>query len=73
MFRATHRPYKYGIIKLRYIVASCCIFLYELYYDARIHKHHKIKLGFSKNIILVSCSETWCLEQHTVARYTTAF
>ena len=31
--------YKYGIIKFWYIVASCWIFLYELYYDARIHKH----------------------------------
>jgi len=30
---------KYGIIKFWYIVASCWIFLYELYYDARIHKH----------------------------------
>jgi hypothetical protein len=31
--------YKYGIIKFLYIVASCWIFLYELYYDARTHKH----------------------------------
>ena len=31
--------YKYGIIKCWYIVASCWIFLYELYYDARIHEH----------------------------------
>jgi hypothetical protein len=31
--------YKYGIIKFWYIVASCWIFLYELYYDARIHEH----------------------------------
>jgi hypothetical protein len=30
--------YKYGIIKFWYIVVSCWIFLYELYYDARIHK-----------------------------------
>jgi hypothetical protein len=30
--------YKYGIIKFRYIVASCWIFLYELYYNARIHE-----------------------------------
>jgi len=30
--------YKYGIIKFWYIVASCWVFLYELYYDARIHK-----------------------------------
>ena len=33
--------YKYGIIKFWYIVASCWIFLYELYYDARIHEHHR--------------------------------
>jgi len=32
-------PYKYGIIKVWYIVASCWIFLYELYYNARIHEH----------------------------------
>jgi hypothetical protein len=31
--------YKYGIIKCWYIVASCWIFLYESYYDARIHEH----------------------------------
>jgi len=31
--------YRYGIIKFWYIVASCWIFLYELYYDARLHKH----------------------------------
>jgi hypothetical protein len=30
--------YKYGIIKFWYIVASCWIFLYEFYYDARIHE-----------------------------------
>jgi len=26
-----------GNNKILYIVASCCIFLYELYYDAQIH------------------------------------
>jgi hypothetical protein len=31
--------YTYGIIKFWYIVASCFIFLYESYYDARIHEH----------------------------------
>ena len=31
--------YKYGIIKFWYTVASRWIFLYELYYDARIHEH----------------------------------
>jgi hypothetical protein len=30
---------KYGIIKFWYIIASWWIFLYELYHDARIHKH----------------------------------
>jgi len=30
---------KYWIIKFRYIVASCWIFLYESYYAARIHEH----------------------------------
>ena len=32
---------KYGIIKFWYIVTSCWIFLYEFYYDARIHEHHR--------------------------------
>jgi hypothetical protein len=31
--------YKHGIIKFWYIVECCLIFLYELYYDARIHEH----------------------------------
>jgi len=31
--------YKYEIKKFWYFVASCLIFLYELYYDARIHEH----------------------------------
>jgi len=31
--------YKYGIIKVLYIVAFCWIFLYKKYYNARIHKH----------------------------------
>jgi hypothetical protein len=31
--------YKYGIIKFWYIVASCWIFLYELYYDTWAHEH----------------------------------
>ena len=31
--------YKYGIIKYWYNVAFCWLFLYELYYDARIHEH----------------------------------
>jgi hypothetical protein len=30
--------HKYGIITFLYIVASCWIFLYELYCDARIHE-----------------------------------
>jgi len=30
---------KYGIIKFWYTVASCWIFLYESYYDARIQEH----------------------------------
>jgi hypothetical protein len=34
--------FKYGIIKKS--ETSCCIFLYELYYDARIHEHqHKTR------------------------------
>ena len=40
--------YKYGIIKFWYIVASCWIFLYELYYDARIHKHQVHNLRVSQ-------------------------
>jgi len=42
--------YKYGIMIFWYIVASCWIFLYEFYYDARIHKHQIC--GFSVWIFL---------------------
>ena len=34
--------YKYGIIKVWYIVACCWIFLYEFYYDARIHERQAL-------------------------------
>ena len=33
--------YKYGTIKFWYIFASCWIFIYELYYDARIHERQE--------------------------------
>jgi hypothetical protein len=36
--------YKYGIKKFWYIFTSCWIFLYELYYDARIHEHKVYEL-----------------------------
>jgi len=39
--------YKYEIIKCWYTVASCWIFFYELYYDARIHEH-QAKLAVQK-------------------------
>ena len=39
--------YKYGIIKFRYTDATCWIFLYELYYDARIHEHQDHVLTYS--------------------------
>jgi hypothetical protein len=39
--------YKCAIIKLWYIVASCWIFLYELYYDAQIHEHQANRLFIS--------------------------
>jgi hypothetical protein len=47
--------YKYGIIKLWYIIASCWIFLYELYYDAWIHDH-QISVFFVYCLILKA---TW--------------
>jgi hypothetical protein len=37
--------YKYGIIKFWYIVASCWIFLNELYYNARIHEHQLYRVA----------------------------
>jgi hypothetical protein len=45
--------YKYGIINVWYTVAPCWIFLYELYYDARIHEHqvHIILQHFSTHFI----------------------
>jgi len=46
--------YKYEIIKFWYIVAFCWIFLYELYYDGRIHEYQVQKF------LLVYCSFlTW--------------
>jgi hypothetical protein len=56
--------YKYGIIKFWYIVASCCIFLHELYYDARIHDTSKVILFYNivvrlyKNSICDICGRT---------------
>ena len=42
---ACSASYKYGRIKCWYIVASCWIFLYELYYDARIHERQEMDLS----------------------------
>ena len=36
--------YKYGIIKFWYVIASCWIFLYKFYYDARIHERQALTL-----------------------------
>ena len=36
--------YKYGIIKFWYVVASCWIFIYEFYYNARIHERNPLYL-----------------------------
>ena len=44
--------YKYGIIKFWYIVAFCWIFIYELYYDARIHEHQSVS-------VLCLCLSVW--------------
>jgi hypothetical protein len=51
--------YKYGIIKFLYTVASCWIFLYELYRDVRIHRHQYFehvgrcgKYGNAHNILV---------------------
>jgi len=46
--------YKYGIIKFWRIVASSWIFLYELYYDARIHEHQVdrfVELSLKRQIL----------------------
>jgi len=61
--------YKYGIIKFRYIVAYCWIFLYELYYDARIHEHQVEKrlLDQMKHCRLFKkISAPWCCYQFFV-------
>jgi len=52
--------YKYGIITFWYIVASCWIFLYELYCDARIHEHQAWSSTFVTLRDWLSCS--WRLE-----------
>jgi len=63
--------YKYGIIKSWYIVASCWIFLYELYYDARIHEYqvsrrmykNELSTKFNANPYggsrVLPCRRTW--------------
>ena len=40
--------YRYGIIKFWYIVAFCWIFLYEVYYDARIYEQQEDITVFQK-------------------------
>jgi hypothetical protein len=52
--------YKCKIIKFWYIVASCWIFLYKLYYDARTHKHqYSINITII-TVVLVYMSITCC-------------
>ena len=48
--------YKYGIIKFCYIIASCWIFLYESYYDARIHEHQGLEI-LEKRKVYSPCRE----------------
>jgi hypothetical protein len=57
--------YKYGIIKFWYTVASCRIFLYELYYDARIHKHQVVYSAVSDGL-LNTLEDYWGLLLTTV-------
>jgi len=49
--------YKYGIIKCWYIVASFWIFLYEFYYDARIHEHQiqytRVQFNYACQLIML--------------------
>jgi len=52
--------YKYGIIKFWYIVASCWIFLYELYYDARIHEH-QAQIGSTSWVAISGWTCTWAI------------
>jgi len=73
----TRAACKYGIIKFWYIVASFWIFLYELYYDARIHEHqvvHKVALGqvFVQVPLSVSISPSVSLYMLLVAEKQTA-
>jgi len=47
--------YKYGLIKIWYTVASCWIFLYELYYDA-----WSMNIKFKRLILSTFCSSLPC-------------
>jgi len=60
--------YKYGIIKFWYIVESCWIFLYELYYDARIHERQTNKsVGLQDRTERYSCSDVrQCFHKHNI-------
>jgi len=59
--------YKYGIIKFWYIVASCWIFLYELYYGARIHEYqvHKCRCCNTKCVYATRNSQ-WGLRGYEI-------
>ena len=52
----------YKIIQFWHIIASCWIFLYELYYDARIHEHQEAAVGWTVK------GEAGRDEQHHVCR-----
>jgi hypothetical protein len=57
--------YKYGIIKFWYIVASCWIFYYKFYYDARIHEHkiwHGGDLCFSFDVSVGTAASILIME-----------
>jgi len=56
--------YKYGIIKFWYIVAFCWIFLYEFYYDARIHQHQVFSTCFE--LTSSSSGDFFLYTQHTL-------
>ena len=58
--------YKYGIIKFWYIVASCWIFLYELYYDVRIHERQDILYVFLFYFTLRGKRDCWFLRVNRV-------
>jgi len=51
------------------MVASCWLFLYDLHYDARNHKHQVNQIPYSKTLQLLSVVKEYCYHTLLVSKY----